>query len=207
MLFNRRYLTFEFKVNTPKLNPKFRRTPTHREGKSKKPRLLTLSAWKAEPTLATIIEWTAILSAMAAILLTIFGLDQLMHMEKHRNVEISMKLFEWSENERLRKALKWVEKEFQFEDYEKYTAQEEANEEVSDYPYTVTAFFEQVGFLVEKKFVDLDVIDDRLGPYIVSNWKKLEPWITAMRKERYDGTFGEHFQKLYGKTASYMKKR
>ncbi len=157
--------------------------------------------------MVTIIEWTAILSATAAILLTVFGLDQLMHMEKHRNVEVSMKLFEWSENERLRRALKWVEREFQFEDYEKYAAQEETNEEVSDYPYTVTAFFEQVGFLVEKKFVDLDVIDDRLGPYIVSNWKKLEPWITAMRKERYDETFGEHFQKLYGKTASYMKKR
>jgi hypothetical protein len=157
--------------------------------------------------LVTIIEWSAILSAAAALLLTVFALDQLRHMEKHRNVDISMKLFEWGENERLRKAFKWVEKDFQFEDYEKYQAQEEADSEVSDYPYVVTAFFEQVGFLVGKKFVDLDVIDDRLGPYIVSNWKKLEPWIMAMRKERYDETFGEHFQKLYEKTLGYMKKR
>ncbi|HVP26502.1 MAG TPA: DUF4760 domain-containing protein [Candidatus Bathyarchaeia archaeon] len=157
--------------------------------------------------MVTIIEWSAILSAAAALLLTVFALDQLRHMEKHRNVDISMKLFEWGENERLRKAFKWVEKDFQFEDYEKYQAQEEADSEVSDYPYVVTAFFEQVGFLVGKKFVDLDVIDDRLGPYIVSNWKKLEPWIMAMRKERYDETFGEHFQKLYEKTLGYMKKR
>jgi len=155
--------------------------------------------------LVTIIEWSAILSAAAALLLTVFALDQLRHMEKHRNVDISMKLFEWGEDERLRKAFKWVEKDFQFEDYEKYQAQEEADSEVSDYPYVVTAFFEQVG-LVGKKFVDLDVIDDRLGPYIVSNWKKLEPWIMAMRKERYDETFGEHFQKLYEKTLGYMKK-
>ena len=155
--------------------------------------------------MVTIIEWSAILSAAAALLLTVFALDQLRHMEKHRNVDISMKLFEWGEDERLRKAFKWVEKDFQFEDYEKYQAQEEADSEVSDYPYVVTAFFEQVG-LVGKKFVDLDVIDDRLGPYIVSNWKKLEPWIMAMRKERYDETFGEHFQKLYEKTLGYMKK-
>jgi len=156
--------------------------------------------------LVNVIELSAILSAVAAALLTIFALDQLRHMEKHRNVEISMKLFEWGENERLRKAFKWIEKEFQFEDYEKYKAQEEADEEVSDYPYLVTAFFEQVGFLVEKKFVDLDVIDDRLGPHIVSNWKKLEPWIMTLRKEKYDDTFGEHFQRLYERTLEYMKK-
>ena len=125
--------------------------------------------------MVTIVEWSAIVSAVAALFLTVFALDQLRHMEKHRNVEISMKVFEWGENERLRKAMKWVEREFQFEDYEKFKAQEETDSEVSDHPYDVIAFFEQVGFLVEKKFVDLDVIDDRLGPYIVATWKKLEP--------------------------------
>jgi len=59
---------------------------------------------------------------------------------------------------------------------------------------------------VNKGFVDIDVIVDRLGAYIVTNWKKLEPWILASRKEREDKTFGEHFQKLYEKTVAYMKK-
>jgi hypothetical protein len=77
---------------------------------------------------------------------------------------------------------------------------------VSDYPYQVEAFFEEVGFLVNKGFVDVDVIVDRLGAYIISNWKKLEPWILVMRKERSDDTFGEHFQKLYLKTIAYMRK-
>jgi len=72
------------------------------------------------------------------------------------------------------------------------------------YPYAVTAFFEQVGFLVEKKFVDLDVVDDRLGSHIISNWKKLEPWIMTLRKEKCGETFGEHFQNLYQKTIKYM---
>jgi len=128
-------------------------------------------------------------------------------MEKHRNVEISMKLFEWGESERLHKAFKWVEKEFQFEDHERYRASEEADSEASDYPYVVTGFFEQVGFLVGRKFVDLDVIDDRLGPYIVSNWRKLEPWILAVRKEKGDEGFGEHFQNLYERTVGHMKRR
>jgi len=154
----------------------------------------------------TLIEWTAVVSTLAGISAAIFILLQLKHMDKHRDLEISMRLFEWAETERLRKAFSWVEREFQFEDFERYKAEVESNSEVSDYPYRVEAFFEEVGFLVNKKFVDIDVIVDRLGAYIVSNWKKLEPWILVMRKERMDKTFGEHFQKLYEKTVKYAEK-
>jgi hypothetical protein len=156
--------------------------------------------------MVTLVEWTAVLSALAGISATVFILLQLRHMDQHRDLEITLKLFDWAENDRLRKAFRWVEREFQFEDYDKYKAEIEENSEVSDYPYQVEAFFEEVGFLVNKKFVDIDVIVDRLGAFIVSNWKKLEPWIVAMRKERGDKTFGEHFQKLYEKTIAYMKK-
>lgn len=160
----------------------------------------------SEITVVTLIEWTAVLSTLAGISATIFILLQLKHMDKHRDLEISMRLFEWAETERLRRAFSWVEREFQFEDFEKYKAEVESNSEVSDYPYRVEAFFEEVGFLVNKKFVDIDVIVDRLGAYIISNWKKLEPWILVMRKERADKTFGEHFQKLYEKTIRYTEK-
>jgi hypothetical protein len=156
--------------------------------------------------MVTLIEWTAVVSALAGISATLFILLQLRHMDQHRDLEISMKLFEWAETETLRKAFKWVEKEFQFRDYEKFKTEVEENFEVSDYPYRVEAFFEEVGFLVNKKFVDIDVVVDRLGTYIVSNWKRLEPWILATRKERGDKTFGEHFQKLYEKTVAYMKR-
>jgi hypothetical protein len=155
--------------------------------------------------MVTLIEWTAVLSALAGVSATAFILLQLRHMDQHRDLEISLKLFEWAETERLRRAFRWVEKEFQFEDYAKYKAEVEANFEISEYAYEVEAFFEEVGFLVNKKFVDIDVIVDRLGGYIIPNWKKLEPWILAVRKEREDRTFGEHFQKLYDKTVAYMK--
>ena len=156
--------------------------------------------------MVSIMEDTAVISALAAILLIVFAVVQLRHMEKHRNVDISMKLFEWAESDRLRKAFRWVEEEFTYDDYEKYTSDVENNFEVSDYPYQVEAFFEEVGFLINKKFVDIDVIVDRLGAYVVSNWKKLEPWILTMRKERGDKSFGEHFEKLYEKTVAYMKR-
>jgi hypothetical protein len=157
--------------------------------------------------MVTLTDWAAILSALAGVSATVFILLQLRHMEQHRDLEVSMKLFEWAESERLRKAFRWVEEEFQFENYEKYKAEEAESFEVSDYPYEVEAFFEEVGFFIVKKFVDLDIIVDRLGSYIIADWKKLEPWILALRKEKGDETFGEHFQKLYQKTVESMEER
>ena len=144
----------------------------------------------------SITDWAAVFTGVGSALAAIFFLFELRHMNKHRDLEITMKLFEWAESDRLRKAFRWVETEFAFVNYEKYKVDVADNFEVSDYPYQVEAYFEEVGFLVNKKFVDIDVIVDRLGGYIVSNWKKLEPWIRAIRKERADATFGEHFELL-----------
>jgi hypothetical protein len=155
--------------------------------------------------MVTIIEETAVVSAVSAILLAIFAVVQLRHAEKHRNVDVSMKLFEWAENERLRRAFKWIDRDFHFNNYEEYKVLEGSNVEASEYPFEVTAFFEQIGFLVEKKFVDFDVIHDRLGKLTVANWQKLEPWILALRKEKNDPAFGEHFQRLYERTVRDLK--
>ena len=156
--------------------------------------------------MVSLTEWAATISAITGVSAAIFILLQLRHMEQHRNMEISMKLFEWAEGDRLRRAIRWIEEEFQFEDYEVYKAEEKVNFEVVDYAYEVAAFFEQVGFMVDKKFVDLDVIVDRLGHEIVSTWKKLEPWIFVLRKEKVDTSFGEHFQGLYVKTVEHLGK-
>jgi hypothetical protein len=154
----------------------------------------------------TLLDGAALLSALAGITAAIFVIIELRHMDKHKDLEISMKLFEWAETEKLRKAFRWIERDFQFESLEKYKAEVEENFEVSDYPYRIEAFFEEVGFLVDKKLVDLDVIVDRLGSHIISNWMKLQPWIIAIRKERTDKTFGEHFEQLFKKTRAYMQK-
>jgi hypothetical protein len=127
-------------------------------------------------------------------------------MSKHRDLEITLKLFEWAETESLRKAFRWVEKEFAFESLEKYNREVSNVFEVNDYPYQVESYFEEVGFLVNKRFVDLDLVVDRLGSYIISNWQKLEPWIFAIRKEKADETFGEHFEMLHNNTLAYKKK-
>jgi hypothetical protein len=156
--------------------------------------------------LFTIIEGAAILSALAGVSAAIIVIIELRHMDRHKDLEISMKLFEWAETESLRKAFRWIENDFQFENLDKYKKDVADNFEVNDYPYQIEAFFEEVGFLVNKKLVDIDVIVDRLGGYIISDWEKLQPWIEAIREERNDKTFGEHFEVLYEKTRKYMRK-
>ena len=154
---------------------------------------------------ASIIDVTAIISALAGLILASFAVIQLRHLEQHRNVDISMKLFEWAESDRLLRRFRWVDDEFRFEDYKDKTIGENKSSELSDYPYEVTAFFEHVGFLVSRDFVDVDVIKDWLGPYIISNWRKLEPWIEYIRKEKGDDTFGEHFQLLSREVTKSMR--
>ena len=156
--------------------------------------------------MVSLADWTAVISALAGISAAVFILIQLRHMDKHRDLEVSLKLFDWAETDRLHKAFRWVEDRFQFENYELYKAQSADDYETSDFPYEVAAFFEEVGFLIDKKFIEIDVIADRLNTHITSNWKKLEPWIMALRKEKGDKNFGMHFQRLYEKTVAYMQK-
>ena len=156
--------------------------------------------------MVTLVELTAVISALAGIAAAVFVVVQLRHMDKHRDLEISMKLFEWAETDRMRKAFRWIENEFEFKDLETYKTEIAANSEVSDYPYQIEAYFEEVGFLINKKLVDIDVIVDRLGSHIITNWQKLKPWIIAIRNQRQDKTFGEHFEILYAKTLQYMRK-
>jgi hypothetical protein len=156
--------------------------------------------------LVTIFEGTAIVSAASAIFVSIFALAQLRHLEKHRNVEISMKLFEWAETDRLRKAFKWMDRQHNFKNYSDFKVLEEKDAEAAEYPFEIVGFFEQVGFLVEKKFIDLDVVIDRLGNSIISNWRKLEPLVKGVRQERNDFGYGEHFMRLYSHAVKYMRK-
>ncbi len=128
-------------------------------------------------------------------------------MEKHRNVDVTLKLFEWAESDRLRKAFRWLDKEYAFKTYADYKLFEQNDVQASEYPFEIVTFFEQVGFMVEKKFVDHEVVVDRLSHYVLLNWRKLEPWIAGVRQEKNDPTYGEHFERLYSQTVRYLQKR
>jgi hypothetical protein len=94
-----------------------------------------------------------------------------------------MKLFEWAETDRLRKAFRWVETDFEFETLEKYKVDIADKFEVGDYTFQVEAYFEEVGFLVNKKFVDIDAVVDRLGGHIIQTGGNEPRMLTVARQE------------------------
>ncbi len=153
----------------------------------------------------SVTDWAAIITATAGVIAAVIFILELRHMNKHRDLEVTIKLFEWAETDRMRRAFRWVSDEFTLAGYQKLREENKLSEEI-DHPYQVEAYFEEVGFLVNKKFVDIDVIVDRLGALIISDWKHLEPWIQQVRIARNDKTFGEHFERLFEKTVKYMNK-
>lgn len=152
-------------------------------------------------------EIAAIVSMFAFIVTAIFVLLQVRYMRLARNVEISMRLFEWLESERSRQALKWVSEKFTFTNYQDFLTWQKQELDEEDYVFVVISFFEQVGMLAQKKFVDFDVIVDHLGSRIITTWRKLEPLIMALRKEHQDEQIGEHFELLFEEANRYEQRR
>ena len=61
-------------------------------------------------------------------------------------------------------------------------------------------------FFVNNKSVDLDVVLSCLSSCVVSNWKKLETLMVALRKEKSDETFEEQLQQPCGRTIACVKR-
>lgn len=158
--------------------------------------------------MGTVGEIASIFSMVALVVTAIIVTMQLADMKRKRNVEISLKLFEWGESERVQRAVRFITRRFQFkkEKYDEYRQQYEGKPEFEEYPQTVTSFFEHAGMLVSKKMVDMDVVVDHLGYQTIACWEKLEPLIRLWRRDHQNPSIGEHFEELYHITREYYRK-
>jgi hypothetical protein len=146
-------------------------------------------------------DWMLIASvgSMFAFWVTaLFILYQIHHMRMARNLEVTMRMFEWSESNRMREALRWVSTKFDFEAYLKQN-----DDERSEYPGIVIAFFEQAGILIQKRLVNEDVVIDHLSVSALRSWKHLEPMIRHQREHQGEERFGEHFEFLHERAQAY----
>ena len=141
----------------------------------------------------------ATVSSMVAFWVTaLFILYQIRHMAVTRNVEVTMRMFEWAESNRMREAMRWVNSTF---DYAAYRNQPET--ERSDFPGLLVAFFEQAGIMIEKRFVNEDVVLDNLGLDALRVWTRLKPLVEQTRQDLGDERYGEHFEFLCRRARAY----
>jgi hypothetical protein len=146
-------------------------------------------------------DWTLIasISSMVAFWVTaLFMLYQIRHMQTASNLEVTMRMFEWSESNRMRDALRWVSAKFDCDAFLK-----QSEEERSDYPGMVIAFFEQAGIMIERRLVDEEVVIDHLALSVILSWRHLEPLVRRMREQSDDERFGEHFEFLFHRAEAY----
>lgn len=147
------------------------------------------------------IDWMLLASigSMLAFWATaLFILYQIRHMQAARNLEVTMRIFEWSESSRMCDAMRWVTTQF---DVERYLAQPEP--ERSEYPELIVAFFEQAGIMIQKRLIDEDVVIDHLAASVLKAWPRLAPWIAWQRRQSGDERIGEHFELLHDRALAY----
>jgi hypothetical protein len=141
----------------------------------------------------------ATISSMIAFWVTaLFILFQIRHMNRSRNLEVTMRMFEWSESNRMREAIRWATTEF---DLESYLMQPKHAR--SEYPGILVAFFEQAGVMIQKRLVDEDIVLDHLAVSAVEVWKRLQPLVQNWRERMNDERVGEHFEYLYERALEY----
>ena len=125
-------------------------------------------------------------------------LYQVRHMQRARNLEVTMRMFEWSESNRMREALRWIATRF---DCDAYLKQHE--DERSDFPDTVIAFFEQAGIMIQRRLVDEEVVIDHLALMVLQSWQRLQPLVMRTRELTGDSRYGEHFEFLVRRAEAY----
>jgi hypothetical protein len=67
----------------------------------------------------------------------------------------------------------------------------------------IYAFFDEVGVLLKKGLVDMDLVESLIHGHAIRTWEKLKPMFEQGRKLRNDPKIAEGFEYLYNE----MKKR
>lgn len=74
-----------------------------------------------------------------------------------------------------------------------------------DLVYVVLTTFENIGILVYRREVELDLVDDYLSGFIVITWRKIRPLVLAVRREQARDTFAEWVEWLHDRLAEREK--
>ena len=62
---------------------------------------------------------------------------------------------------------------------------------------TLGTFFEGIGVLVKRGYIDATLVDDMMSMHIVTYWQKFEPIIMGFRRIWNSPTVNEYFETLY----------
>ena len=133
-----------------------------------------------------------VIAAASVAAASTFYSFQIRNQLRLRKTDLVMRLystFDSLEFQRAFHTIYWAD----FHDYDSAMAITCGERQVWSY---VLCFYDQVGVLLRRKLIDLDLVDDLLGNSTRQIWEKVAPAIREAR-DRYDPRLHEHFEYLY----------
>ena len=133
-----------------------------------------------------------VIAAASVAAASTFYSFQIRNQLRLRKTDLVMRLystFDSLEFQRAFHTIYWAD----FHDYDSAMAITGGERQVWSY---VLCFYDQVGVLLRRKLIDLDLVDDLLGNSMRQIWEKVAPAIREAR-DRYDPRLYEHFEYLY----------
>lgn len=144
-----------------------------------------------------------ILSAFVAVLAALFISYQIVLVRRAHQTSTFLKVLDIARDKDFTEAANWV----------KYTmiptlSYEQAKASQADWNRIseVVHFFESLGILVDRNFINRDLLFDQMGTWIAGTWGKLRPLISVHRAKHGYPDYAENFELLVDRFDKWTKK-
>jgi hypothetical protein len=115
-----------------------------------------------------------------------------------RQVQLFMNIYQKFEEPDFQSTF-WDLMSYQWKDFDDYLAKygQEANASAWIKFQAIGTFFEGIGVLVKRGFIDATLVDDMMSSFIILWWQKFEPVTIGIRNMYNNPAAGEYGEELY----------
>jgi len=138
----------------------------------------------------------------------IYYIFQIRHQEKMRHLDLFMRLYStWGSKDMLDAHRRFVV--IEVKDYDSFVKKHGPMTKSSQIHTDIDQigwFFNLMGFLVKEKIVQIKLVDELLGYWVIKNWESIEPLVYGWRKQYNIPESYQWFEYLYNEMQKREKK-
>jgi hypothetical protein len=146
-----------------------------------------------------ITEVSAVVAAAGVLVGVVYYILEIRNQNRVKQTDLVMGLYSTFDSMEFLEA--WRKVYFtEFKDYDEFLKKMEGKREIA---MKVFRFYEQVGVLLRRKLIDIDLVDDLFGNNAIITWEKTKGSILEELRKKVNPRAYENFEYLYDE----MKKR
>src|ERR1039457_73712 len=144
-----------------------------------------------------------IVSAFVALAGVVFISYQIVLVRRSHQTSTFLKILDMARDKNFAEAVNWVKYKMDTSiNYDTARANDQAWSNISQ----VIHFFESLGILVQRNFINRDLVFDQMGTWIAGTWSKVKPLIVVHRATKGYPEYAENFEILVEKFDEWAKK-